>query len=443
MLDNKIANVINFFKEDLWKPHFDPKKRSYFRKLLRICISTTQNFQLDECFLKASALTFYSLLSVVPILAVGFGFAKGFGFSQLLEREIKSQFHEQPEIANKIIEFSYSALAKAQGGIIAGVGVAILLWTIIKLLANIESSFNDIWKVPAPRSFIRKLSDYLAIIIFCPIFFGLSSSFVIYIYSEVMRVTHSVEFLGPYTNLIFFSLHIIPYFLCWLLFSFIYVFMPNTKVPWKYAIIAGIVAGTAYQIIQLIYIRSQIGVGSYGAIYGSFAALPLFLVWLNLSWITLLAGAEIAYAAENDALTYGISGEAGKNRRLTSKEVLGLLIVDQCVQAFCKGEHPLTTIELTNALGAVEKVVMQVIEELVEGNILSEVVRKNSEDAYQPSRNVKDITLKHVCDALNISKIQKTYVYDNQTLALLEQRLAEFDAEAEKCSANTSLEEHS
>jgi membrane protein len=436
MLDNKISQIITFFKKDIWEFPQD----SFWKRALRIGIMAVQNFNRDECFLKASALTFYSLLSIVPTLAVFFAFAKGFGFTAILEREIQGQFHEQPEIAQKLIDFSYSMLSQAQGGIITGVGIVVLFWTIIKLLGNIESSLNDIWKVPAPRSFLRKLSDYLAIIIFCPIFFALSSSLAIYITSQVMKVTHRIEFLDAYSYWIFLFLHIIPYVLCWLLFSFIYLFMPNTKVPWRYAILAGIIAGTAYQILQLIYIRFQIGASSYGAIYGSFAALPLFLVWINLSWLIVLAGAEIAYAAENDSLTYGMSGQTGKSRTLASKEVLGLLIVDQCVQTFCKANPPLSIAQLSNQLGAAEKNVDQVVGELVQAHVLSEVKGTEANECYQPARNVKDIRIKLVADALNVAKRTQVYVYANPALTRMEETLAAFDKDAENSNVNISID---
>lgn len=438
-----ISSLYKFLKEDIWHEPYDPKRpfRSFFVKILRICIETARRFERDDCFLKASALTYYSLLSIVPALAIGFGIAKGFGFSQVLEREIHGQFHEQPEIADKMIAFAYNLLAQAQGGVIAGVGIITLFWTVIKLLENIEISLNDIWKVPAPRSLARKFSDYLAIMIFCPIFFFISSSTTIFITTQVMKATKTISYLGAFRAWIFFSLHLIPYLLTWLSFSFVYIFMPNTKVPWRYAILAGIAAGTIFQLTQLIYIKFQIGVSSYGPIYGSLAAIPLFLVWLNLSWIIVLLGAEIACTSEEDKLNHYTPDDIGKNRVLASKHILGLLIVDYIVQAFAKGSPPISVPYLSRKLGAAEKNIRQVTEELALAGVLSEVKSDVSFECYQPARDVKDITLKYVFDALDQARHPRISIFSSEEYNKMEKAINAFEAAADKSKSNIILKD--
>ena len=165
-----INRILDFFTKDLWRirPDTLPRMQSILIKPLRIVILAFRGFDEDKCSLRASALTFYTLLSIVPLFAMAFGVAKGFGLEKLLEREVLDGLKGQEEIATQILNFSHSMLENTRGGLIAGVGVIVLFWLIIKLLGNIEQSFNDIWGITHARSFGRKLSDYLSVVLICP-----------------------------------------------------------------------------------------------------------------------------------------------------------------------------------------------------------------------------------------------------------------------------------
>jgi membrane protein len=226
---------------------------------------------------------------------VAFGIATGFGFEKSFESIILDKFKDQPEMANKIMDFTHSTLAHAQGGVIAGTGIIMLIWAVLMLMACIEQSINDIWKIKNTRSLSRRLACYLATTFFCPIFFVTSSGISIYALRGIVEASKATDLYNTLNPLIHFLFHFVPIVLSWLSFTFVYLFVPSTKVPWKLGVIAGIIAGTTYQIVQWTYFHFQIGLSSYGAIYGSFAAIPLFLIWLNLSWLILLAGAQIAY----------------------------------------------------------------------------------------------------------------------------------------------------
>lgn len=275
----------------------DPAKplKSFFIRALKIAFSVCIGFYKDECALKGSALTYYFLLTIVPFLAVAFGIAAWFGLEKALESAILDKFKEQPEIANKIMEFTHYTLEHTQGWVIAGTGIFMLIWALVMLLACIEQSVNDIWKIRKMRSLSRMLTSYVAIAFFCPIFFVSASGISIYALREAVKASQAWGLSATLDPFIYFLFRFVPLVLSWLLFSFIYFFAPNTQVPWKSGVFAGIISGTAYQIVQWCYFHFQIGASSYGAIYGSFAAIPLFLIWINLSWLILLAGAEIAY----------------------------------------------------------------------------------------------------------------------------------------------------
>lgn len=263
--------------------------------IFRVSWAAIQGYNADDCSYKASALTFYTLLSVVPILAIAFGIATSIGLEHYLEKGVSDRLSDQPELAHKIIAFSYSALKQTRGGIIAAVGIIGLVWTSVQLFGTIEYSFNIIWHIKKGRSYARQARDYLIALIFCSIFFVISSTFTLFTISVINKVAEQntlIKFISSYLLLAF---GLSPLIINWLLLSFIYIFMPNAKIPWKPALIAAFVASLIYQIVQWVYIHFQIGVASYGAIYGSFAALPLFLIWINTSWAIVLGGAELAY----------------------------------------------------------------------------------------------------------------------------------------------------
>ena len=315
MLDIRVvrSKITNFIKTDIWRIRVRnlPRRKSFFIKQLRILLLAIRGFHGDKCPLQASALTFYSILSVVPVVAMAFGVAKGFGFQKLLEKQLLEKFPGQEEVMMQVVNFALSLLENTKGGMIAGIGVAVLLWTVIKVLSNIERSFNTIWEIKKSRTFGRKFSDYLSIMLISPILVIMSSSVTVFITTQVTLITEKIALLGIFSSLIFFILKLLPYCLVWILFTFIYILMPNTKVNFSSGFIAGVFAGTIFQLAQWAYIYFQVGVAKYNAIYGSFAALPLFLVWLQLSWLIVLLGAEISFLI-NMSIHMNLSRIAGR-----------------------------------------------------------------------------------------------------------------------------------
>jgi Predicted membrane protein len=409
-----------------------------FSSIYRVAVASARGYQEDDCSSKASALTFYTLLSIVPVLAVAFGIAKGFGFEKHLESELSHKFMEQREVVDKLIDFAYKTLQNTQSGLIAGIGLVVLFWTVLKLFGSIENSFNSIWKVKKSRTLARSFSDYLAMMLFCPIFFAASSSLSVFITTQIVTYSQENGFWETVSPVFYMAFHIFPLILAWLLFTALYSIMPNTKVPLKYAFIAGICAGTAYQIVQAIYIKFQIGLSSYGAIYGSFAALPLFLVWINTSWLIALAGAEIAYHAENDKVHAALSKSS--NQRLTDARVLGLILMQSCIKAFCEGAKPPSVYSLAEQTGAPVTVVRELIHQLNADRLLMEVNWMGSGgEFYFPGRDVKSITLKAVCDALDNARHEKYTLVSNGDVEIYEEALASIDTFVENSSLNSPI----
>jgi len=437
------AKIIEFIRVDIWRIRLKDTSRTryFFIKQFRILLLTIRGFAKDKCPLSASALTFYSILSIVPIVAMAFGIAKGFGFQVFLEKQLLEKFPGQEEVMNRVVAFAHSLLENTKGGIIAGIGIVFLLWTVIKLLSNIELSFNDIWDVKTSRTYGRKFSDYLSIMLISPILFFLSSSVTVFITTQIKVITQKVELIGMFSPIIFFMLKLIPYGLIWILFVFMYILMPNTKVNFSSGLIAGVIAGTIYQIAQWAYISFQVGMARYNAIYGSFAALPLFLIWIQLSWMIVLFGAEISFAYQ-----YVDTYDFEPDRRLISpafKKLLSLHMTHLIISTFSKGDMPLTASDISQTLEIPIRLVQQILEELVEINVLSNTERKdnNQEVFYQPARSINLITIRSVIEAMEQKGVNNIPIAQTAELTSLSNALKTMNDEIEKSPANRLLKD--
>ncbi len=399
-----IRKFLLFLKTEIWLVELKsyPPVLGFFLKQLRIILLATRGFRENRIQLRASALTYYTMLSIVPVAAMGFGIAKGFGFESRLEIELRNMASERKELAevlDYIIGFANSMLQNINGGFIAGVGLIVLLWSIMKVLGNIENSFNAIWQIHKPRAFIRKFSDYLSMMLVAPILFFLSSTITVYLSKAISDNGILAEHLSSFLE---FLVKLIPYGLIYLLFTILYVVMPNTKVNFKYGLYAGLIAGTIFQITQWFYIYFQVGVGRYGAIYGSFIALPLFLVWLQISWLIVLLGAEISFAYQNIE-KYEFEYEAlhisSYNRRM-----LTFLVMHTIVKQFEHGSNPMTPPEISHELGIPIRLVREIIFDLSNANLIVEATTDSpKENAFVPAVDINKITISYLVEKLERS----------------------------------------
>ena len=433
-----VTNAINFFKKDLWRIRQSELtgRKSILIKYLRILVLSLRGFIEDKCHLRASALTFFSLLSIVPVFAMLFGIAKGFGFEKMLESQIMEKAQGQEEIFGYVINFANSMLENTRGGLIAGVGIALLFWSVMKVLGNIEISFNSIWGIQKPRTLGRKLTDYLALMLICPILLVLSSSVTVFVASQVQMMTERVSILGAAAPVIIPSLKILSMGVMWTLFTFIYIFMPNTKVRFSSGLIGGIVAGSLYQLVQWGYLTFQIGASKFGAIYGSFAALPLFLVWLQMSWLVVLFGAEIAFANQN-VETYEFESDCNSVSH-SFKNLLSLRMTHLCVKLFVKGEKPWTGRQIAHELAMPIRLVRQLLFDLTQAGVLSEVKLNEgvTDNAYQPARDVDTMTVKSVVQALDDRGTNNVPVAASKELEKFDDCLKQMTQSLENAPAN-------
>jgi membrane protein len=441
-IGEKIKKASNFIKNDVWRVRRAqlPTGKSVSLKFLRVLLLSIRGYDEDKCQLRSSALTFYSLISIVPVAAMAFGIAKGFGFEKVLETQLRDKLAGHEEILTNVIQFSHSLLANTRGGVIAGVGLVVLLWAVIKVLGQIEYSFNDIWGIKQKRTTGRMFGDYLSLMLVCPVILILSSGVTVFITTQVNLIVEKFTILGSFSSIIFFLLKTLPYTLMWGLFTFLYIFMPNTKVRFSSGLVAGIITGTAFQVVQWAYITFQIGVVQYNAIYGSFAALPLFLAWLQLSWLIVLYGAEISFAYQN-VDTYEFEPVILQaSRRL--RTLLSLFVTGRLIKNFIRGEKPMTAGEISNQLEIPIRFVNEILSDLSKSNIVSIAeVDGGNDRGYQPAIDVSALTIQYVIDAIERRGINTMHFTDNPEFASLSASLEAFGRTIEKLPENKLLKE--
>jgi membrane protein len=274
-----------------------------FSKLSQFVVNIFTKCREDMCSIRAAALSFYTILAIVPLLALLFGIANGFGLREKLEELVKERLPGQEFIAEQLILFANKALENAHGGLIAGMGALFLFWTALGVLTNIELALNQIFQAKRRRRFFRKIGDYFAIVFISPFLLVISSSATLLLsnklaawYEVFLQHFPSLDWmLSPFAQMFF---QFIPLGALWLLFAFLFAIIPNTKVSCLAAIIGAFFAACVFQYWQSLYIELQLSVSTLGIVYGSFSALPLFFAWLYFSWMIFLYSAQIAAVVE-------------------------------------------------------------------------------------------------------------------------------------------------
>jgi membrane protein len=396
-----IQAIKKFLLKDIWTiSHIELSPiRSFVFKQIKIFLITFRGFMENKVVLRASALTYYTLLSVVPFVAMVFGVAKGFGLDKKLYVILANKLSGQKQVFDWIYALANSMLRRTKGEVIAGIGLIVLMWSVMRVLNNIEISFNEIWQIKKGRSFFRKFSDYFAIMFIAPIFVILSSTVTVYITTQIASIVQHIQLLGYFAPLIRIFINLIPYCLIWILFSFIYIVIPNTVVKFWPAVISGIITGTIFQITQWIYVKFQISVSSYNAIYGSFAALPLFMLWVQVAWLIVLFGAEMSYASQNYE-KYEFENEVDQIS-IGYRRALSILVTCFVIKKFANSENAPGLDEMSIKLQMPSRIVREITNELVDAGILSQVARFDSRDVlYQPAIDINMLTIKSVIDKL-------------------------------------------
>ena len=440
-----VSRFLAFFKNGIWEiqlKNLSPLK-AFSVKYLRIILLASRGFARDNCQKTASVLTYYSLLNLVPVVAVAFAMAKGFGLEKLIEKQILEMAEKanwQADITTQLISFSHNLLNQAKGGLIAGVGIVLLFWTVISIMGKIEESLNEIWEIKKSRTLIRKFSDYITMMVLGPVLLIISSSATILVASQVKVIVNKIAVLGVFSKVIFLLLNLLPYASIWVLFTMLYLIMPNTKIAVRSAILGGVAAGTIAQIVQWVYIKFQIGVASYGAIYGSFAALPLFLGMLQMSWMIVLFGAEIANANEHYE-TFGFHPDYSR-MSVSSKKILMLRIFHLLTKKFSLGEKPLSVHQIAYALEIPVRLVRQFLLELSDVGLVVETTKGiKGEVAFQPGRTIENITVKFALDEYEKYGTTKIPDYQSDEAEKISRYFKDISETIEKSPSNLRVKE--
>ncbi len=396
--------ISDFVHTDIWRMDINrlPKLQAFGVRHLQVFLAAVNGFNKDDCMRRASALTYYTLLSIVPIMAMAFGIAKGFGLEDALNEQLEYYLGAHEEILEQVVGFSYSLLEETRGGLIAGIGFVFLLWSVVMVLTNIELSFNAVWGIKEARGWIRKITEYISIMIIAPILIVMSGSMTVFISTGLSALARETRWLGFMGLLADLAPRVLPYLLIWLLFIFLLMAMPNTKVRLKPAVIAGIISGTMFQLMQWAYITLQVGAVKYNAVYGSFAALPMFLIWLQLSWMIVLFGAELSFAYEN--VKRFIFASEVENISPKYKHKVSLLTMYLIIHRFLSGGHGTSPDQIRDDLGLPPSMVQDVLQILIRAKLIVEISRPEGEqEAFLPGMDVNVMTIGSVLKELQKS----------------------------------------
>ena len=297
-LKHKTHKLKRFFSEDIWAMEMEElsKARARFIKYVKVLIITVKTFTQQKVGPRATALSYISMMAIVPIMAIVFGITGGFGLGDKLKEFMYANFGGNEQLIDTVLQFAQNIIDTAQSGWMGFFSALLFVWIVFRLMMNVETAFNNVWKVDQSRSFMRRFAFYIAILLLAPfvIFVMFAGSFV---------YSNALDYIG--LNLEEFSF--IKKFISWALFvivagftfSAMYKFIPNYKVNYSTALRAAFFAAFAFAAVQFFYLETQLLVSRLNGIYGTFAAVPLFMVWLNISWNIVLIGAEVSYAFQH------------------------------------------------------------------------------------------------------------------------------------------------
>lgn len=423
--------IKHYFLETLWNFSLSGKKGKsrFFLKTLRIAFLSLRGFIEDQCSLRASSLTYYTIMSIVPVFALAFAVTRGFGYYQNFRVQIFTQFPEHQIIVTELFRYADILLEQTRGGIVASFGLIFLVFTVILLLSSLEGVLNHIWGVKKLRTWWRIFTDYLAFMLLAPLFFIIANTFAVVVTEVSSEFIRMLPFSQMAIRWILFLVHLLPYCLFWILFTFIYFFMPNTKVQFRSALLAGVLAGSCYLILQWGYIHFLVGVSRYGAIYGSMAAIPLFLVWLQLSWALFLFGAELSYAhqtLEEHEYEKPIGRVSVHLKRLVSLWISYLAIQ--------KGF--LTIEDLAREEHIPKRLSKLLLRELVEAQIL-----EMEKDRYVPAKKTSEMRISELLNAHETRGVNRFPFIDSKAFTTFEETLDEFQKTIQSHPQNMRLKD--
>ncbi|HET7732212.1 MAG TPA: YihY/virulence factor BrkB family protein [Paludibacter sp.] len=384
------TRIYNFVRNDIWRitEHELSRTRRLGYRLVKTIILAIRGFIAEKLNIRASALTYSILFAIIPFFALIIAIGKGFGVEKMIEDSLQNTFIGQSNMTPTVMGFVQRYLETTQRGLFIGIGIAILFWSVMNFFMQVESAFNSIWQVKKLRSPISQFTTYFSSILIIPLLIVFSSGLSIYVSSAVSQ-TYIYQVLSPVLR---FGVKFIPYFINWIVFTILYIVIPNTRVQFKNALVAGIIAGSAFQMFQMLYINGQVYLSRFNVVYGSFAAIPLLLLWIQISCLIVLLGAEISYVSQN-IQNFEYEQDA-KNISTRYKNFLTLFITHIIVKQFENQLPPLSSEKIASNYKLPIRIVNELIMKLVDVSILIEITSDNSKNkTYQPALDINQLTV--------------------------------------------------
>ena len=384
-LTEKVKAIYDYASAGVWSD----TRSGWKVNLLKTVNLSVRSFFNSDLQIRAAALTYQTLLAIVPALALLFAIARGFGFQNLVQSQLMASLPAQQKALETALSFVDSYLATTSEGLFVGIGIVFLLWTLISLLGSVEDSFNRIWGIARGRSLWRKITDYTAIFLILPVLMICASGITVFM-STTLQNANPLRFLSPMISTLLDAASLV---LVWLFFAGTYMLIPNAKVKFKNALLAGMLAGTGFLVLQWLFVSGQVYVMRYNAIYGSFAFLPLLLIWLQLVWLITLSGAVLCYASQN-IVQFAFSNETERISDEYRAEI-DLAVLTISVSRFTRGETPLDELEISKIYGIPITLVNTAAKKLVGCGLLQRVVEHPGDDrtASAPAADPSGLTL--------------------------------------------------
>ncbi len=380
--------IYGYVAYGVWRDH----RNSLKVKIVKTLNLSVRSFLSADLQSTACALSFRLLLAIVPALALLFSIGRGFGFQNILASQLFDYFPSQQKALEVALKFVDSYLEQASEGLFVGVGIAVLLWTLVSLVSAIEDAFNRIWGIKKGRTIWRKITDYTAIFLILPVLMVCGTGLTAFMSSSIENV---MPFMTPLLSIAF---DVASVLFIWLFFTGLYMLVPNTKVKFRNALPAGILAGIAYQVLQMLFVGGQVYVSRYNAIYGGFAFLPLLLVWLQLVWLFTLTGALLCYSAQSisqyalDEDVYGLS--------FNYRRRIGVGMLTVIVQRYTKGMPALSAIDFERSFGLPLRLGQMLLGEMEDMGLICRIAtgEDSTNPVYQPARDLSALTVGEAID---------------------------------------------
>lgn len=393
-MKQRFQHFREFVQYDLWRhPHVktqDPKKRLWYR-VLQTVILVARGFKNQALVVRANSLSFALLFAFIPMLAMIYAIARGFGFEEMVSQQLAGSFLAEANVAPVLLEWVERYLETARGGLFVGIGLVVLIWAVYAFFNMLENSFNSIWNVKKTRSFARRMTNYVMTLLLVPILVVVTSGISIFLNStEILAsVLSAIEPLRK------FMLRFIPFVATSAVFTWIFMAIPSTQVKFSSAIIPGVLMGFLYQVVQALSMFLVVLFTRMSIVYGAFSAIPLVLIWLHITCWLLLIGAELAFAIQNNELFAYERDLETISRRY--KDYVMLYLLSVIIRRFEQGEQPETAHEMATANQLPIRLVQQLLSRLEETNIVRRVLSEQEEDpAFVPAMDIHQITVEKV-----------------------------------------------